>query len=104
MGSGVAGADHDRVRRRHAGDAAQQQARAPVLALQEIAADLHRQPAGNLRHRFQQRQRAVGGLDRFIRNSEDAFRHQHPGELRSRREMQVGEERLLRLEQIVLRG
>ena len=42
--------------RRHAGDAAQQDAGAALLALQAVRADLHGHAAGDLAHRRQQRQ------------------------------------------------
>ena len=54
----VAGAEHDDLGRPHAGRAAHQHAAPAVVALEEVGALLRRQPAGDLAHRRQQRQRA----------------------------------------------
>ena len=58
----VAGAEHDDARRLHAGRAAEQHAAAALGRLEEVGADLHGHPPGDLAHRREQRQRAVGAL------------------------------------------
>jgi len=50
--AGIARTDHDHVAREGARDAAQQHAGAAVLGLEEVGADLDREPAGDLGHRF----------------------------------------------------
>ena len=57
---------HDDLGRVHAGDAAEQHAATAVRAHQAVRADLRRQPAGDLAHRREQRQRAVGQLHRLV--------------------------------------
>ena len=54
----AAAEDHD-VGRRHARHAAEQHAAAAVLLLEAAGADMRRHAAGDLRHRRQQRQRAL---------------------------------------------
>ncbi len=61
-----AATDHDDLARHHAGDAAQQDA-APAMRLFERGRPgLDAHPSGNLAHRFQERQAAIGVGDGFI--------------------------------------
>ena len=53
----------------HAGDAAEQDAAAAVGAHQVVRADLRGEPAGDLAHRGEQRQRAVGELHGLVRDA-----------------------------------
>ena len=92
--AGHAAADDDDFRGCDAGDAAHQDAAAAVAAHHVIGADLGRQSSGDLTHRGEQRQCAVGGLDGFVGDRCGARREQGVGARLGRREVQVGEERL----------
>ena len=63
---------HDDLARRDAGDAAEQEAAAAERLLEEVRARLRGEPAGDLAHRREQRQPAVVGLDRLVRDGGDA--------------------------------
>ena len=65
-------ADDDDLAGRDAGHAAEQQAAPAERLLQEVRAGLRRQPAGDLAHRGEQRQRAVRRLDGLVRDGGDA--------------------------------
>ena len=56
----VAGAEDHHPCRPHAGSAAEQDARPPLVGFEEVGADLRRHAAGDLAHRCEERQRAVG--------------------------------------------
>ncbi len=92
--AGHAAADDDDLGRGDAGHAAHQDAAAAVAAHQVIGADLGRQSAGDLAHRGQQRQRAVGGLHGLVGDRRGARRQQRVGARLGRRQVQVGEQRL----------
>ena len=92
--AGDACAEHRDLRRRHAGNAAEQNPHAAALLLQAACADLDRHAAGDLRHRREQRQPASRAGDRFVRDADCSATQQILGLLRIGREMQVGEEHL----------
>ena len=87
-----AAADHDDAAGRDAGDAAEQQAAAAERLLEEVRAGLRREPAGDLAHRREQRQRARVGLDRLVGDGGDAAVDERARERLVRRDVQVGEE------------
>ena len=89
-----AAADHHDIGRGDTGHAAHQHAAAALRAHQVVRADLGRQPARDLAHRGQQRQRAVGGLDGLIGDRRGARGQQRVGAGLGGRQMQVGEQRL----------
>ena len=74
--AGDAGAEDHDLARAHAGDAGEQHAAAAVGRLQAPGADLDREPAGDLAHRREQRQRAVVELDRLVGDRAHAAREQ----------------------------
>ena len=79
-----AAADHGYLRRTHAGHAAQQHA-APAMGLFEsIGARLDGHPAGDLRHRGEQRQTAVLVGDRLIGDADGAALSASPSSARGR--------------------
>ena len=94
VGAGDAAAEHDHARRRNARHAGKQHAAAAVLLLQAMRADMGRHAAGDLRHRREQRQRALRARHRLIGNRGDARGHQLFGLRAVGREMQVGEQHL----------
>ncbi len=53
---------------RDAGHAAEQEPAAAERLLEEVRAGLRREPSGDLAHRREQRQAAVVGLDRLVRD------------------------------------
>ena len=81
----VAGAEHHDLRRAHARRAAQQHAAPAVVALEEVGADLGGQPAGDLAHRRQQRQGAVGQLHGLVGDRRACRRRAAPWRPRGRR-------------------
>ena len=89
----VAGAEHDDLGRAHAGRAAHQHAPAAVVALEEVGAHLRGEPAGDLAHRRQQRQRAVGELHGLVGERGRAGGEQRLGDLGVGGEVEVGEQR-----------
>ena len=68
-----------------AADAAHEHAAAALGPHQRVRADLGRQPAGDLGHRGEQRQRAVGQLDGLVGDGGDLARDQLLGERLGRR-------------------
>ena len=103
MRAGISCADDHDVTRHCARDATRQHTRTAVLRLQKIRADLNRETTCNLRHRLQEREAAVGTLDGFVRNPEDAFLQKNLGQFRSRGQMQISKQRLPLLQQFELR-
>ena len=101
--AGDAGAEDDDLGGPHARRAREQDAAAAVLGLQAPGADLHREAAGDLAHRRQERERAVVELQRLVGERAHAPLAQHRGELGIGREVQVGEEHDVRSQQRVLR-
>ena len=69
-----------------------------------MGADLRREPAGDLGHRGQQRQRAVGQLDGLVGDRGDAGVDQRIGALARGGQVQVGEQRLPGSHPVVLLG
>src|SRR6266540_2871744 len=73
---------------------------APIPALMRAAwlpatrADMRRHPTRDLRHRREQRQRAVGRRDGLVGDGDDAGGHELGRLLRVGRQMQVGEQHL----------
>ena len=100
--AGRAAADHDDVGRSHSGDAAHQNAAAAREFHQVIRADLCGEPAGDLAHRRQQRQRAVGRLHRFVRDRRGTRTDQRVGARLRSCKVQVREKCLSRAHQRVL--
>ena len=88
----------------HAGHAAEQDALAAVRALEAMRAGLDRQPAGDLRHRRQQRQAAVAVGHRLVGDAHGAAGDQIAGLLRIGREMQIGEQDLAGAQHLPLDG
>ena len=94
VGAGHATAQHDHLGRRHARDAAQQNAGAALLTFQAMGADLHGHAAGDLAHWRQQRQRAGAVGDRLVGDAGGARLHQPLGLRLVGGEMEVGEQDL----------
>ena len=97
-------ADHQHSAGGDSGHSAEQQTTAPERLLQEVRAGLGREPAGDLAHRREQRQRAVGCLDGLVRDAGRAARDQRFGQLLARGEMEVGEEDLALAQPRILLG
>ena len=89
-----AAADHDDLRRRHARHATGQHAAATGGLHQRVRADLRREPARDLGHRREQRQRAVRGLHGLVRDRGGARVEQRLGQRLVGGQVQVGEEHL----------
>ena len=70
--SGNAGSEYHHLRRWHSGYTAEQDAATTVDPLEARGTDLHGQPAGDLAHRREQRQRPVGELHGLVRDARDA--------------------------------
>jgi hypothetical protein len=100
--AGDAGADHHHLGRVDARHAAHQGAPATAGAHQVVGADLGRQPAGDLAHRRQQRQRAAVQLHRLVRDAGHLGVQQGVGAVTARRQVQVGEQGLARSHPVVL--
>ena len=92
VGAGDAAAEHDDVSGMRAGHARHEQPGAAVRAQHRVRADDRRQSSGDLAHRGEQGKRAGRQLHRLVGDRGDPARHQVRGELRLRREVQVGEE------------
>ena len=92
--AGHTATDHDDLGRSDAGDAAHEHAATTLGTHQVVGTDLGGQPAGDLAHRGQQRQRAVGGLHGFVGDRRGTRPEQGIGARLGRRKVQVGEERL----------
>ncbi len=99
-----AAADDHHVTRRHAGHAGEQRAAAAMALLQVAGADHGGHPAGDLRHRRQQRQPALGVGDRLVGDAGDALGEQQVGQLGQRGEVKVGEQGLPLAQPLVLAG
>ncbi|EXI65390.1 MAG: hypothetical protein AW07_04710 [Candidatus Accumulibacter sp. SK-11] len=72
--------------------------------LQAVGAGLHRQPAGDFRHRRQQRQPATRLRHRLVGNADGATLHQIGTLLGIRRQVQVGVKNLPLAQQRTLTG
>ena len=79
---------------RHAGDAADEHAAAAERLLQVRRADLRGHAAGDLGHRGEQRERAVGQLDGLVGDADGARADEADGLLVVGGEVQVGVEDL----------
>ena len=97
-----AGAEDDDVPRRDAGHAGEEDAAAAVGAAEVERALLDREPAGDLAHRREQRQAAVGALDRLVGDRDRPRGPERARDVRRGRQVEVGEERLLGAEPGVL--
>ena len=95
-------ADHEHPARRDSGDAAEQEAAAAERLLEEVRAGLRGEPAGDLAHRREQRQRAVVGLDGLVGDAGRAALGERARQRLARREVQVGEEHEALAQQRVL--
>jgi hypothetical protein len=98
VGAGDTAADDNDFGGHDTRHAAQQDAAAALGAHQGPGGDLHRHAAGHLAHRAQQRQAALRIGDGLIGDSEAAGLFQAFGLHGIRREVEVGEERMLRRE------
>src|SRR6516165_8200384 len=98
----TAAEDHD-VRGRDAGDATEQHPAAAVFLFQATRADMRRHATRDLRHRRQQRERALGRRHRLVGDGDDARCDEIGGLLRVGRQMQIGEEDLPGFELLALR-
>jgi hypothetical protein len=99
---GDAGADHHHPGRGHSRDPAHQHAAAAGGPHQGRRPDLRGEPAGDLGHRGEQRQRSVRRLHRLVRDGGHAPVGERARALRRRREVQVGEEHLPAAHPVVL--
>ena len=97
-------AEDDDLRRRHAGHAAEQDAAAAVRLLERPGAHLRGEPAGHLAHRREQRQLAVGRLDRLVGDRGDAGVDEGPRQRLVCGDVEVREERQALAEPAVLLG
>jgi hypothetical protein len=97
-----AAAQNQHARRGHAGDAAEQQAHAAVVLQQGLGGREDGDPAGDFRHRRQQRQAALGVGHGLIGDGGAFRREQTPGLLGIGREVQVGEQDLVLAEHFPL--
>ena len=95
-------AKHHNFRRANAGDAAHQHATSAGRTAQRDGRGLDGQAAGDFAHRREQRQTAGGIGDGLIGDRGRAGLHQPAGLLRIGREMQIGEQDLVRLEPAIL--
>ena len=87
-----AAADDDDAAGRDAGHAAEQEPAAAERLLEEVGAGLRREPAGDLAHRREQRQRAGVGLDRLVGDGGDAAVDERARQRLVGGEVEVGEE------------
>ncbi len=85
--------DHD-LGRRHARDAAQQDAAAAVELLEVLGPFLHRHPASDFRHGREERQLTVRELHCLVRDADCAAVHVRPGQLLIGGKMEVREDHL----------
>ena len=99
-----AGAEHDHVGRQHAGNAAHEHAASAERLLQVGRADLRGHAAGDLGHRREQRERAVGQLDRLVGDADRARTEKAHGLLVVGGEVQVRVEDLARAKALDLDG
>ncbi|CAM5348720.1 hypothetical protein SAURM35S_00072 [Streptomyces aurantiogriseus] len=102
--AGDATADDHGPAGQHAGDAAGQHTAAAVGAHQVVGADLGGEPARDLGHRGEQRQCAAGQLDRLVGDRRGAGLQEGVRALLGGGQVQVGEERLVLAEAVVLLG
>ena len=91
-------ADHDHAPRQNSRHSAQQHSAAAIVFGQKIGSHHHRHAAGDLAHRFQQRQSVVD-LDRLICNGGHPRFQQSFSERFARSEMQIGEKDLALVQQ-----
>ena len=89
------GAEHDDLRGVDPGHAAHEHAAPAAAPLQAVRPHLRGHPPGDLAHRRQQRQRAVGQLHRLVRDRGGARRQQRVGAGTRRGQVQVGEQDLV---------
>ena len=89
-----AAAEHEHVGGGHARHAAEQHAAPALRLLQRMRPDLRREATGDLGHRRQQRQAAIGAGHRLIGDAGRARGHEIARLLKIGREMQVGEQDL----------
>ena len=78
--------------------------RPPPCRMQVVRADLRGEPAGDLGHRGEQRQRPVGQLHGLVRDAGDLAVDQRVGALLGGGQVQVGEEHLPGAHPVVLLG
>ena len=97
-----ASTEDDHLGRRHARDAAEQDAPAAVRLLERPGAHLRREPARDLAHRREQRQMARRRLDRLVRDAGDARVDERARQGLVRGDVQVREQRQVFAEPAVL--
>jgi hypothetical protein len=95
-------AEHDHLPRIDAGNATQEDPLPAVRLLEIMRTRLHRHSACDFRHRRKERQASRRGSHRFVRNRHGAAFDQIGGLLGIRREMQIGEQNLPRLQHSAL--
>ncbi len=100
--AGDAAADDDDIARAGAGDAAEQRAVTAALAHQVVGADLRGEAAGDLGHRGEQRQAAVGQLHRLVGDAGDLVAEEGVGAGLVGGQVQVGEQRQAGAHAVVL--
>jgi hypothetical protein len=88
----VARPEHDDLGRTDAGRAAHQHAAAALVALEEVGALLGREPARDLAHRGEERQRAVVDLHRLVGEGRRPAGEQGLGDFRVGGQVEVGEQ------------
>ena len=99
----VAAADDDHVGPLHAGNAAQQDAPAAAVGLQQVGADLDGQAACHFAHGRKQGKAAVSKLNGLVGDAGDLLLQQSPGLSGIGSKVQVGKQDLTLVEQVVLR-
>ena len=95
-------AEHDHLGRSDPGRAAHQHPSSTARAFQRGGAFLRSHASGDLRHGRQQGQASVGGLHGLVRDRLHLAIGEEPGELRVRRQVEVGEQHLATAEPLVL--
>ncbi len=95
--------DHDPARR-NSGDTAQEEPTTAERLFEEVGACLRGELPGHLRHRREERQRPVLGLDRLVCDRSDPRIHESPGERLVGGDVQVREQREALPQMRVLRG
>jgi hypothetical protein len=97
--AGLARAEHHHLAAAGGRQPAEQLALAPHGLVQQVGADLHRDLAGDDRHRREQRQVPVLELDGLERDAGEADVEQPTGQRRQRRQVEVAEQHVVATQQ-----